>query len=213
MSTADVCNQCWGSGDATYPWPDHRAAERARAARERIAELEARYTDSVVHYRNLALELGAKPKHMLNKFDKDLAEKWGRGQGYEASDQIENSEEAWDTVERVTAENEQLRTVADIAVAELLRVTAELANVTAERDKWRDYFGCDSPHDCFLGANSKFDPDRIIGKEQARANRAENQLKEMRAEFDAARKLAESLGVRGQTEDHDYLCIKSRELI
>ena len=120
-----------------------RAAEELRekslpadldAARERIAELEARYTDSVVHYRNLALELGAKPKHMLNKFDKDLAEKWGRGQGYEASDQIENSEEAWDTVERVTAENEQLRTVADIAVAELLRVTAELANVTAERD-------------------------------------------------------------------------------
>ena len=38
-------------------------------------------------------------------------------------------------------------------------------------------------------------------------------IEHLRAEFDAARKLAESLGVRGQTEDHDYLCIKSRELI
>jgi hypothetical protein len=30
--TTDVCNTCWGNGDAHRPWPSHREIERLRAA-------------------------------------------------------------------------------------------------------------------------------------------------------------------------------------
>jgi hypothetical protein len=36
--TTDVCNKCWGSGDANRPWPSHREIERLRAALQEIAD-------------------------------------------------------------------------------------------------------------------------------------------------------------------------------
>ena len=44
----------------------------------------------------------------------------------------------------------------------------------ARLNEWEDYFGCESPHDAFV--NSTKDPHRLIGLEQARANKAENRL-------------------------------------
>ncbi len=28
--TSDVCNKCWGSGDANHPWPSHHRLQRAK---------------------------------------------------------------------------------------------------------------------------------------------------------------------------------------
>lgn len=33
VMTRDVCDACWGSGDATKPWTDLRAVERSKAER------------------------------------------------------------------------------------------------------------------------------------------------------------------------------------
>ena len=33
-----------------------------------------RYTDGIVHYRNLAIDCGAKPEQMLNAYDRKLCE-------------------------------------------------------------------------------------------------------------------------------------------
>jgi hypothetical protein len=47
--TTDVCNTCWGSGDANRPWPSHREIERLRAA---LAKITAGRYDGleVTHY-------------------------------------------------------------------------------------------------------------------------------------------------------------------
>lgn len=86
--------------------------EHLRAENEQLqAKLEteaAGCVDRVVHYRNLALELGAKPNQMLNKYDKDLAEKWGTN-GYDASEQIVDSAQMWEENERLERELKQLR--------------------------------------------------------------------------------------------------------
>lgn len=38
--TKDVCDVCWGSGNAQQPWPSHRAVSSDDAATTRVAELE-----------------------------------------------------------------------------------------------------------------------------------------------------------------------------
>lgn len=78
------------------------------AERDVLKEETDRDLDRVVHYRNLALELGAKPEHMLNKFDRDLAKKWGGGQGYDAAEEIKYTCLLWEENERLESENARL---------------------------------------------------------------------------------------------------------
>ena len=52
---------------------------------------------------------------------------------------------------------------------------AVVRHLLAELEQWRSHFGCDSPHDTEVGS------DTALGKEQERANRAENELKRLRA--------------------------------
>lgn len=44
--------------------------------REVVVKKQRRSTDFIVHYRNLAIELGAKPEDMLNRYDHDLCANW-----------------------------------------------------------------------------------------------------------------------------------------
>lgn len=49
---------------------------------------QQKYVDGIVHYRNLAISLGARPHDMRNRYDADLCEKWpdqssdARGEGW-----------------------------------------------------------------------------------------------------------------------------------
>lgn len=46
MMTTDVCNRCWGSGDAGRPWPDWRKTE---AAIERLRKIDAKIQRQLTH--------------------------------------------------------------------------------------------------------------------------------------------------------------------
>lgn len=64
--------------------------------------------DSICHYRNLAIELGAKPTDMLNKWDRSLVERWPELQ-QQLRDQRENTvADHRQEVSDVWAENERL---------------------------------------------------------------------------------------------------------
>ncbi len=52
----------------------------------------------------------------------------------------------------------------------LFQKEAEIERLTAALAEWRDYWGCESPHDTEADKSSQ------LGKEQARANTAENKL-------------------------------------
>jgi hypothetical protein len=74
---------------------------------ERITEQDyrertQRWVDEVCHYRNLAIELGAPPERMLNKYDRELA----KNKDAHADDETLRDEtpELWDELEAAEAE-------------------------------------------------------------------------------------------------------------
>lgn len=77
--------------------------DEADALTTQVAKLEEQTgndVDRVVHYRNLAIDLGAKPEQMLDKFDRDLVARWGKN-GYTAAEQNEHTALLWDENERL----------------------------------------------------------------------------------------------------------------
>lgn len=51
---------------------DQSELEEARAEIQKLKDADQRWVDQVVHYRNLAINLGADPSDMLNFWDKEL---------------------------------------------------------------------------------------------------------------------------------------------
>jgi hypothetical protein len=83
---------------------------------------------------------------------------------------------------------------------QVVRYDKAVAALEAQLEEWTEYFGCDSPHDTFIGR------DTLIGKEQARANKAEAQNKALRealtraAEFVGACICSESSAIYAERE-------------
>jgi hypothetical protein len=122
MFTADVCNQCWGSGDATYPWPDHRAAERARAEGYESAKKDA------VQIANRARAEGQQQGYADGSGDMDATEAYWK-------DQVERGLEA---AAKIVDAGEESGRVTSPAIAEMIRaLTHRLtrdAGAAAERE-------------------------------------------------------------------------------
>lgn len=77
------------------------------AARREADELRAEvqtYVDSICHYRNLSIALGAKPEDMVNSYDRGLCERGLNtdGEGWSIEDARKESAETW-------RENDELR--------------------------------------------------------------------------------------------------------
>lgn len=77
-----------------------------------------RWVDEVCHYRNLAIELGAKRTDMLSEHDADLHDCWleltetARRDGERSTaDERAETADIWAENDALTAENERLRTV------------------------------------------------------------------------------------------------------
>jgi len=71
-------------------------------SRENAARPSQSYIDTIGHYRNLAISLGAKPEQMLNTFDRDLCR---RGLDFECGDYTVDDScgdlaEVWDEVDQ-----------------------------------------------------------------------------------------------------------------
>jgi hypothetical protein len=108
--------------DAAHVWHDYRAwVEVARAAVVRrdelereLAEAEKKYrqgsqkwVDGTCHYRNLAIQYGAKPEEMLDKYDRELAENHNPNDpdGWE-----HDTVELWQELEAAEAARDELET-------------------------------------------------------------------------------------------------------
>lgn len=61
---------------------------------------------------------------------------------------------------------------------------AEIEGLKRDLAEWQDYWGCDSPHDSHVQAGNSNPFSRQLGKEQARANTAENANNRMREEVE-----------------------------
>lgn len=103
-----------------------RLAVAMRALREENANLrkdrgadwtlrDQKLLDAVVHYRNLAIALGAKPEWMLDRWDRDLCES-----GL-ALDQVEDLVPYWDEAQHFQEEAARLWTLLDEARAALAK--------------------------------------------------------------------------------------------
>ena len=86
-----------------------------------------------------------------------------------------------------------LERVANHTEAERIGVAMDcmrmLPEVAARLKEWEDYWGCESPHDSHVQAGCY--PNQL-GKEQARANRAENTCREL---LEALKEAVEYVGV------------------
>jgi hypothetical protein len=54
-----------------------------------------------------------------------------------------------------------------------------IAELEAELEEWRDYWGCSSPHDTHVQSGERGEYARQLGIEQARANRVENAVRRL----------------------------------
>lgn len=117
------------------------ALREARAKAERESDYAQRMVDAVVHYRNLAIALGAKPNDMHGAYDRKLCEEWDpakdRGDG-DVLGYLEDNREAWEEYDRVEAER-------DAAVAACYEARAceraamdARALIVADRDRLAD---------------------------------------------------------------------------
>lgn len=98
--------------------------ERAEAAWARAQ----RGTDHVVHYRNLAIKLGAKPDDMLDAWDRKLCE-----EGID-TDLIDDNGELWRDLEKAEKERDELR--AEVArQVEYVAAAVEDYSDALEREK------------------------------------------------------------------------------
>ncbi len=68
---------------------------------------------------------------------------------------------------------------------------AKITRLTANLAEWRDYWGCESPHDSHIQIGSSERYARQLGKEQARANTAENKLDKAEREIKELREALE----------------------
>ena len=89
-------------------------------------------------------------------------------------------EEAIEAIEELQTEVTDLRqelhdykTAAEVEADCADEARKEVAELSKQLAEWTDYFECDSPHDTFVGQTS------LLGKEQARANLAENRIVEL----------------------------------
>lgn len=83
----------------------------------------------------------------------------------------------------------------DSAGYEALKARAEKAE--AELTEWRDYWGCESPHDSHAAGSSQ------LGREQARANRLEAELDKLRRALVESRRII----VESNMQCHGIDCI------
>jgi hypothetical protein len=101
---------------------DRVEIERLTAENERLHAAEQRWIDAVVYYRNLAILCGAKPADMRSDWDRRLCV---TGLTLDDDDcggpRTERCEvnDLWDETERLTAENERLRSVLDLCLTHL----------------------------------------------------------------------------------------------
>lgn len=85
-----------------------------RAQVEKLRSIQQEHVDGIVHYRNLAIGLGAKPEMMLNDFDRNLARKGvsltERTPGHwEMVDSLEELAEQWRNVDQLRVQVEKVR--------------------------------------------------------------------------------------------------------
>jgi uncharacterized protein (DUF3084 family) len=108
------------------------ALDEAKRRIEELEDSEQRYVDRVIHYRNLAILLGAKPKDMTNKYDADLAE-CGDSENV-IRDMVVSVRECWDEAEELEKERDaaqqriaELTTQANAGWHEAIQLRAELS--------------------------------------------------------------------------------------
>jgi hypothetical protein len=74
---------------------------------ERHKEITQEHVDRLIHYRNLAIVLGAKPENMLGDYDRKLCERGidpneeMHGMGANTSEQLGELKNLWDKVEEL----------------------------------------------------------------------------------------------------------------
>jgi hypothetical protein len=149
MTDADIVTvYAWNCGLEQIP-ADTKYGKIAREANDRIWSLvaerdEARqiiknieppymeatqgFIDTICHYRNLAISLGAKPDDMANSWDRKLAES-GLGDGDGGWDN--DAPDVWLQLEAAEAEVARLKEFMACADTPLMR------DVLAERDEWK----------------------------------------------------------------------------
>jgi len=150
-----------------------------------------------LHSLDLGAELLARHEAELErlKFENESWERMGRPAHKAAIDAL------WTT-------NPEILYESPAQVIEWLRQRAE----AAERDlaEWQDYWGADSPHDTHVqvGTSEKFA--RQLGKEQARANTAENRLDQMTERAEAAESALEKIASMDLGHDPWKACAELR---
>ena len=94
----------------------------------------------------------------------------------------------------------------------------QVASLETELEAWCEFFSCDSPHDVFARSSWQDDARRLLAREQMRANRAENKIKELESELTAAEHRHQNemedaaTGFRILSEQRDAAQAKIKEL-
>lgn len=93
---------------------------------------------------------------------------------------------AFDAIDAVKAERDRLVILCDRDKT-WLDLVEELDRAVKDLEEWREFFGCDSPKDCFCRSNWKDETQRMLKVEQSRANVAEAERDRLAAEVEKLR--------------------------
>lgn len=88
--------------------------------RERVTQAQATI-DACVHYRNLAIHLGAKPDDMIGRFDRELCEGWDGDSDEKANGERQFRAEMWRECEAAEERADRAESVLCAAVFEVAR--------------------------------------------------------------------------------------------
>jgi hypothetical protein len=98
-------------------------------------EVTQKRVDHTIHYRNLAIVLGAKPNQMLTDYDKELCEKGidpddnSGGYHWSVRDSLDEAEDLWEKNERLERERDE--TQAEVERLQDERARIEKAHIVA----------------------------------------------------------------------------------